>query len=491
MEMYVYVYFGAACLALFATPPVVWLARRIGAVDRPNIRSIHTQPIPRIGGVAIYLSAMGAILALLFLSPAGGDRFREVRFQVFTLLGAASGVFLLGLIDDLRGLPARCKFAAELLGAVVLCLVGVRISSIAGISLGWLGCPLTILWIVGVTNAVNMSDGLDGLAAGVAGIACGVIAVFALYSSTRHTGAAYDNDVMMALFSLALLGSLSGFLSFNFNPAKVFMGDCGSLFLGFTIASMSVMCASKSATLVGLTLPVLALGIPIFDALFAIMRRFLEHRSLFAPDRSHFHHRLLDLGLNQRRVVAIIYVATATAAGLGLLTMTLSNRGILLVFAILLGLIVFLFHLAGAIRLRESLLRLQAQHQRSRRAQQDKHTFENLQLQFRQVRTPDQRWQAVCEAAQRMDFAWVALKTTHPDGRIETEIWRGPAGTPADLSRLLTMTMPFPNGDPTRTHELEVAIHINGSFESASHRGTLFGRLLDESELPVRNTIQQ
>ncbi len=115
------------------------------------------------------------------------------RFQVFALLGAASGVFLLGLIDDLRGLPARCKFAAELLGAMVLCLVGVRINSIAGVSLGWWGCPLTILWIVGVTNAVNMSDGLDGLAAGVAGIACGAVAVFALYSSTLHTGTAYDH----------------------------------------------------------------------------------------------------------------------------------------------------------------------------------------------------------------------------------------------------------------------------------------------------------
>ncbi len=484
-------YFGAAYLALIATPLVIRLARRIGAVDYPGLRSVHTRPIPRIGGVAIYLSATCVIVALLFLNHASSDRFREMRLQVFTLLGSATGIFLLGLVDDLKALPARWKFLAELLGAGTLCLAGVRIGSIglgsgSEIVLGWLGWPLTILWIVGVTNAVNMSDGLDGLAAGIAAIACAVIAIFALHSSTLHTGGAYDNDVMMALFALTLLGSLTGFLIFNFNPAKVFMGDCGSLFLGFTIASMSVVCVSKSAALVALALPALALGIPIFDTLFSMLRRFLERRSLFAPDRSHFHHRLLELGLNQRRAVIVIYAVTLLIAGLGLFMLIGDGLLAVVLFALALGLIVLLFHAVGAVRLRDTLARLQSKHQCSRREHEEQRTFENLQLRFRQLRGDSAWWPAVCEAAERMDFAWVSLKTTHPDGRTETDIWRGPGGPPADLSRLILMTIPLRSGPPHGTSSLEIAILVNGSFESASHRGTLFGRLLDESELVRR-----
>jgi UDP-GlcNAc:undecaprenyl-phosphate GlcNAc-1-phosphate transferase len=490
---YIWVYFGAAYLALIATPLVIWLARRIGAVDHPGIRSVHCRPIPRIGGVAIYVSSVGLLIPLLFLPNAIGGGFGREPLPVLMLFAAATGVFGIGLIDDLRGLPARFKFVAELAGAGALCLVGVRISDIGlgpgtEIALGWLGWPITLLWIVGVTNAVNMSDGLDGLAAGVAAIACGVIAVFAIHSSTIHTGSARDNDVMMALFALALLGSLSGFLFFNFNPAKVFMGDCGSLFLGFTIASISVMCVSKTAALVGLALPALALGIPLFDTLFSMLRRFLERRSLFAPDRGHFHHCLLAKGLNQRRAVTIIYLATAAAAGAGLLMMTRSDRSILLVFGMVLCLIVLLFHVAGAIRLREVLADLQSKYQYSHQVSAEKRTVENLQLRLRQVRDPSQRWQAVCAAAQRMDFAWVSLKTACADGRTEEQLWRAP-GSPPSLSRIITMTIPLSNGDGHAgvSRWCEIAIWANGSVESAGRRATLFGRLLDESELIAPN----
>jgi UDP-GlcNAc:undecaprenyl-phosphate GlcNAc-1-phosphate transferase len=487
MRTYLCVYFGSAYLALIATPLVIWLARRIGAMDRPDIRSVHTRPIPRIGGIAIYLSSVCLIVALLFLNNAIGARFWQVRLQVITLLGAATGVFLIGLIDDLRGLPARCKFLVELSGAGALCLVGVKISSIgldegSAIRLGWLGWPLTLLWIVGVTNAVNMSDGLDGLAAGIAAIACAVIAVFAVQGSTIHTGLAQSNDIMMALFSLALLGGLSGFLFFNFNPAKVFMGDCGSLFLGFTIASASVMCVSKSAALVGLALPALALGIPIFDTLFSMLRRFLERRSLFAPDRSHFHHRLIELGLNQRRAVMIVYTATLATAGLGLFMLVNESLRSLLVFGGVLCLIVLLFRVVGAIRLGETLARLQSKYRYSCRVRDDRRTFENLQLRFRQVLSADQRWQAICEAARRMDFAWVSVKTTYEDGRIETEVWRPAHAPPPDPSQLVTMTIPFQNGDPHVVQEFEIALSVGGSYETLARRATLFGRLLDESE---------
>lgn len=489
MLTYICIYFGAAYLALLTTPLVIWLARRIGAVDHPGIRSIHTQPIPRIGGIAIYLSSVCLIVSLFFLNNTIGERFRDVRLQVLTLLCSATCVFLIGLVDDLRVLPARFKFMVELLGAGALCLVGVRISNISlgggtAISLGWLGCPLTLLWIVGITNAVNMSDGLDGLAAGITAIACGVIAVFTIHGSTIHTGLAQSNDVMMALFSLALLGSLSGFLFFNFNPAKVFMGDCGSLFIGFTIAAASVMCISKSTAVVGLALPALALGIPIFDTLISMLRRFLERRSLFAPDRSHFHHRLIAMGLNQRRAVMIIYVATLMAAGLGLFMMTGSNISSLAVFAAVLFSILLLFRAVGAVRLHETLARLQSKYRHSRGEREDRQTFEHLQLQVRQARDAGQSWQAICEAAARMDFAWVCLKTTGEDGRAEEELWRT-SDSKLDLSRVVTMTIPLRSGEEGLSRQLEVAISVNGSLEAASRRATLIGRLIDEQNLSV------
>jgi UDP-GlcNAc:undecaprenyl-phosphate GlcNAc-1-phosphate transferase len=297
-----------------------------------------------------------------------------------------------------------------------------------------------------------------------------------------HTGLAQSNDVMMTLFSLALLGSLSGFLFFNFNPAKVFMGDCGSLFIGFTIASASVMCVSKSATLVGLALPALALGIPIFDTLFSMLRRFLERRSLFAPDRSHFHHRLLALGLNQRRAVMITYIATLIFASVGLLMMISSNIGSLVVFGVVLCLILLLFRAVGAVRLQETLARLQSKYRHSRGEREDRRTFEHLQLKFCQAHDAGQSWQAICEAARQMDFAWVCLKTTREDGRAEEELWRTP-DSKLDLSRVITMTIPLRGRKEGLSRQLEIAISVNGSLEAASHRVTLIGRLIDEQDL--------
>ena len=283
MKTYLTVYLGSLVLAVLITPIVIFVARHIKAFDRPGVRTVHTKPIPRIGGVAIFLSAMCLIVSVLFLDNRIGEAFRRVELQLSTLLLAGTCIFLVGLVDDLRGLPAKVKLVTEVIAAGMLCYVGVEISALEitdgyKLHFGWLACPVTILWIVGITNAVNLSDGLDGLAAGVSAVACAAIAVFAVHSQ----------NLIMAVFMLALLGGLTGFLFYNFNPAKIFMGDCGSLFVGFTIASASVMCLTKSCALVGLALPVLALGIPILDTFFAILRRFLERRSLFSPDRRHF-----------------------------------------------------------------------------------------------------------------------------------------------------------------------------------------------------------
>jgi len=484
MNTYICVYFSSAFLALFTTPLVIWLARRIKAVDYPGIRSVHTQPIPRIGGVAIFFSTVVVIVSLLFLSNTIGARFQDLKLPLITLLCAATAIFVIGLIDDLRGLPARFKFAVEVLGALALCVVGVKIKQV-GITdgfvlrLDWLACPITVLWIVGITNAVNMSDGLDGLAGGISAITCGVIAIFGIYSSTIHTGVTQSNDVMLAVFGLALLGSLCGFLFFNFNPAKVFMGDCGSLFIGFMIAASSVLCVSKTTALVALALPALALGIPIFDTLFSMLRRWLERRSMFAADRGHFHHRLLDLGLTQRHAVLVAYVATCLAAGMGLLMMVRRDVFQIVLFASVLLLLILLFRIVGAVRLRGSIEQLQEKYTRIQCKRQETKTFEHLQLKFRRIRNREEWWETICEAADQMEFAWLSLKTTHNDGRIETNIWRGPETKP-DMSRIVRMTAPLPSNGGGVQEELEIAIWANGSLEAASRRASLFGRLLDE-----------
>jgi UDP-GlcNAc:undecaprenyl-phosphate/decaprenyl-phosphate GlcNAc-1-phosphate transferase len=473
MNTYLCVYLGSALLALALTPRVIWLARRIGAMDHPGVRSIHRRSVPRIGGAAIFVSSMCLILSVLYLRNDIGEAFRDTHRQLATLLGSAAFVFLVGLVDDLRGVPARFKFLAELMAAGTLCLAGVRIDAIGitdhlSVSLHWLGCPLTLLWIVGITNAINLSDGLDGLAAGISAIASVVIAALAMYSGVT----------IMAVVALALAGSLSGFLVFNFHPAKIFMGDCGSLFLGFIIAAASVMCMTKSSAIVGLTLPALAMGIPIFDTLFSMLRRYLERRSLFAPDRRHFHHRLLDMGLHQRHAVMIIYVLTLLFSGLGVLMIVLRDTGALVIFGGILLLVLLTFRVVGAVRLRETLTRLQERSRISRQERVQRAVFEHVQLQFQQVQDAGQWWQAVCEAAGQMGFAWVSLTRVCDDGRAEKEFWQAPATTPA-VPRILRMTVPCGPGQEKIIREFEVAICVDDSLEDACHRASLFGRLID------------
>lgn len=474
MTTYFSVWFGSLVLALAITPAVIALARRIDAVDRPGARAVHTQPVPRIGGVAIFVSAICLILVVLFLDNRIGDAFRRVSLQVSALLGMATLVFLVGLVDDLRGLPARVKLVVEVLAATLLCGVGVRISALEItdgylLPLGPWGTPLTILWIIGITNAVNLSDGLDGLAAGVSAVACAVIAVFAIYS---------ENQVM-TVFMLALLGGLSGFLFYNFNPAKIFMGDCGSLFVGFTIAASSAMCLTKSSALVGLALPVLALGIPIFDTFFAILRRFLERRSLFAPDRSHFHHRLIDLGLKQRHAVLAIYFSTCVATGLGLFMMVRRDVGALVVFACLLLLVLLLFRIVGAVHLREILAALQNKHALARRQKQEQRVFEELELRFRRARQDTEWWQAVCDAGKGLDLAWISLMMKDDHGNLDTRVWRE-RGVPVESSHIVTMGFPLRAAATGNSAEVEIAVFVKGSLESAGHRAALFSRLMDE-----------
>jgi UDP-GlcNAc:undecaprenyl-phosphate GlcNAc-1-phosphate transferase len=461
-------------LAVLITPFVIRLSRRFNIVDPPDIRKVHSKAIPRVGGVALFVSMMGLVIPALFLPNVIGDSFRSIQSKIITLLSAAGFIFFIGLLDDIKGLRVRVKLLSQIIAAVVVCWAGIRIDYVAitdsiHVNLGWFSWPLTVVWIVGITNAINIIDGLDGLAAGICAAACGVIVIL-----TLHFGPA-----VMTVVMLSLLGALSGFLFFNFNPAKIFMGDSGSLFLGFTIASSSVLCAAKAETIVGLALPILALGIPIFDTLLSILRRFLERRSIFAPDRSHFHHRLLTLGFRQRHAVITAYVVTLLAAGLGMFMLVTRSSETMVIFVSILFLFILAFRAVGTVQFRDTIAGLKRKHIISHQARQEMKNFENVELHFRDAKIFDQWWQAVCFAADKMDFVRGLLPLTNRDGTKRLLVWQKDSEGVA-ASEVMTTILPIQDRRAGSPLNLEVQVYSNGSLESAGRRVTLFGRLLEE-----------
>jgi len=469
-------------MSLVITPIVIYIARALKIYDNPDVRKVHASAIPRIGGLAIFLSTIGLAIAALFLDNNIGEAFRSAQTQVFALLAAGTFIFIVGLIDDLRGMRVRHKLISQIVAAAAICFAGARIdligvSNMFTISVGWASFPLTIFWIVAITNAVNLIDGLDGLAAGISAVVCAVIAIFA-----------FDiGQPLLVVLMLALLGSLSGFLFYNFNPARIFMGDCGSMFLGFILASTSVLCATKSRTIIALALPTLALGLPIFDTIFSILRRYLKRRGIMSPDRGHLHHILLDMGLNHRQVVIIMYVLTAMAAGMGMFMMLTRDAGTVAIFFSVFLFLVLVFRVAGAIRLSDMLAGLREKKTISRNARQEIETFEKTELHFQQAKTFDQWWQAVCLATERMGFIKSSLPLVNRDGTKRVLVWEKD-GRNSEINDVIKMTLPIRDRRAGSPLNLEVKVYTNGSLESAGRRVTLFGRLLEEHSVASLNS---
>lgn len=275
----------------FLTPVIRKLALRVGAVDKPNRRKVHKVTMPRLGGVAIFI---GFAAALLLTQPLGR--------QEAGLLAGCAIIVLTGIWDDIRELKPGTKLMAQIAAAILVASFGVRVEAITHplgsmFHLGVLSIPVTVLWIIGVTNALNLIDGLDGLAAGTSVIA----------AVTMAAVAGFEGRTMVAGFALILAVAVLGFLPYNFSPAKIFMGDSGSMFLGFTLGTLAIQGLTKGATFISIFIPVIILGIPIFDTLFAIIRRYRNHRPIFEADKGHLHHRLLRMGLSQRQTVLAIY----------------------------------------------------------------------------------------------------------------------------------------------------------------------------------------
>ena len=321
--------------ALNLTPVVRDLALRFGVVDKPDHRrKLHREPVPRIGGVAIllsYLLAFGAtafgFLNIGFVLPSGS--------VAIGLLAALGIVFVTGFLDDLFELSPFPKLAAQIAAALVAYFSGVQIHVLHGHPLEmWLSLPLTLIWLIGCTNAFNLIDGLDGLAVGVG-----------LFTTiTMLIAALTQQDLALAVATIPLAGALLGFLRYNFNPASIFLGDSGALSIGFFLGCCGVLWGQKSATMVGMAAPLMAMAIPLLDVSLSVMRRFLRRQPIFSPDRRHIHHLLLDRGLTPRRVALLLYGICAIAAVFSLLEGAVHNR-----FG---GLVVLLFCAAAWIGVR-------------------------------------------------------------------------------------------------------------------------------------------
>jgi len=314
MKSYVIACLCSLILSVLVTPLVRRLALRIGAVSPPGGRHVHGRTIPRLGGIGLAFAWAVPVVIMATRDPVVMSALNGRSVQIATVVLGSIAICAVGALDDARGLRAQYKLAAQVLVATVAFECGFQIQAIQlpllGISqMGVFALPVTVLWIVGVTNAVNLIDGLDGLAAGVT--------FFAAFTS--FVIASISGSVFVALTMAALMGALVGFLFFNFNPARIFMGDSGSYFLGFVLATTALAgggLQQKASTAVSLLVPVLALGVPIFDTFFSMFRRVLERRPIFSADRGHVHHRLLDLGLTHRRAVVFLYgISSLLAAG--------------------------------------------------------------------------------------------------------------------------------------------------------------------------------
>ncbi len=299
----------AAVVSFAATPIIKVLAKKVGAMDIPkDERRMHKIPIPRMGGLAIFLGFLVSVLIF-------GEMNREVQG---ILLGAVI-IVILGVMDDILTLRALPKFIVQIFAAVVVVLHGCRIEHFMGFALPeWLSYPVSVIWIVAITNAVSFIDGLDGLAAGVSAISAGAMLIIALILVPDATAMA--SVILLA----AIVGACVGFIPYNFNPATIFMGDTGSTFLGFMLASISIFGLFKTYAVISFAVPFLVLGLPIFDICFAVIRRVSKGQSPMHADRGHVHHRLIDMGFSQKQAVAISYLLSAI---LGLAAVVLTDRG--------------------------------------------------------------------------------------------------------------------------------------------------------------------
>lgn len=314
MQSFIVPFILAAIISLISTPLIIKLAFKIDAVDIPNDnRRVHKKPMPLIGGLAI---ALGVFIGILIFMPID-------KTTISILLGG-SVILIAGVIDDIKELSPRYKMLFQILAGIILIMGGVKVEFITNpfaqgsgiVYLNWLSIPITLFWVVGITNTLNFIDGLDGLSAGVA-----MISSLSLMIVASRFG--YTTVVILAAL---VAGACLGFLPFNFNPAKIFMGDTGAMFLGFMLAAISIEGVMKSVAAIAVIAPIIILGVPIFDTTFAIFRRLLNGKSVSTADKGHLHHRLLNKGFSQKKSVLILYAMSAVFGIFAIIISRANNR---------------------------------------------------------------------------------------------------------------------------------------------------------------------
>ncbi|MEG6523093.1 MraY family glycosyltransferase [Desulfotomaculum sp. 1211_IL3151] len=322
-------------IALLITPGVRKAAFKIGAIDKPDPRKVHAKIMPRMGGLAVFIAF--ALTVLLT---------QQLNDRLIGLLVGGFLIVLLGILDDTRGLPAKVKLLGQIAAAAAVIPFGIQVEFITNplngqmIHLGLWGIPVTIFWIISVTNAVNLIDGLDGLAGGTSFIAALTLAAV---TAVTWQQANLSGGIGMQVVALALIlaASILGFLRYNFYPAKIFLGDTGSMFLGYALSTLAVMGVAKAATAISVIVPMVIMGLPLLDVLFAILRRYKSHRPIFEPDKEHLHHRMMALGLSHKQTVLAIY-AVNLLLGISafLLTVMTTSQAVLLLLILTVVIIV-------------------------------------------------------------------------------------------------------------------------------------------------------
>ncbi len=392
--------FLAFSLCLVATPLCRNLFIRLGITDKPDtIRKLHKHPTPRAGGVAIAFSYAAALLLLLLIAPHGMRIFIRHKVLLLSLLAPAGLVFATGLVDDLKGLKPRAKLLGLAIASVLAVALGARITLVNGHPASpWITIPLSIFWLLACSNALNLIDGLDGLASGVA--------LFA--TLTTLLAAVLQGNTGLVMATVPLAGCLLAFLRYNFNPASVFLGDCGSLTIGFLLGCFGLIWSQKSATFLGMAAPMMVLALPLMDVSLAIGRRYISKRPIFQGDRGHIHHQLLALGFTPRYAALILYGVCGVAAALSLLQSILSDR--------FQGLIVILFcclAVVGVNRLKYiefSVARELFSRRTFLRFLQERAYSESLRRSVAEAATPDACWQVIATMCRDLHFSFAHLE---------------------------------------------------------------------------------
>jgi UDP-GlcNAc:undecaprenyl-phosphate GlcNAc-1-phosphate transferase len=386
-------------LALLLTPLCRNAFNYFGIVDQPDKdRKLHAAPTPRAGGVAIAFAYVGAFGVLLLLPLQAKNVVLDDLPLVLRLLPAIAVIFVTGLLDDVLGLKPWQKLAGQCAGALLAIAGGVQVQGIGGFEVSWwLSIPLTAAWLLACTNAFNLIDGLDGLAAGIGAFA----------AATTLTVAIIQGHIPLAMATAPLLGALLGFLRYNFQPASVFLGDTGSLLIGFMLGSYAVLWSHKADTLFGMTAPIMVLAIPLLDTSLSICRRIMRQKPIFSADRGHIHHRLLDNGLSPRRVALSIYLVCTIAALFSLVISVLRNTAAGIVLMIFCAVAVLLVRKLGYVEL--SILGRVVSRRTVRDLVGAEMVLSELQTQLISAHNLDEQWAAICRACKHLGFCRIEL----------------------------------------------------------------------------------